>query len=133
MVATGRSPATKAVAAVICPLFENVIPETVAPVTLFDRDKTPDPLTLNPVPTETPPTALLVAKGRSLAPRATVERISPWALNVIPERVPAVITLLIPRFPDATFNERSRLEVFNFAGVIVASLIFVAPSKPVFS
>jgi hypothetical protein len=42
-----------------------------------------------------------------------------------------VITLLIPRFPLATFNERSRLEVFNFAGVIVASLIFVAPSKPV--
>ena len=41
------------------------------------------------------------------------------------------MTLLIPRFPLATFNERSRLEVFSFAGVILASLIFVAPSKPV--
>ena len=104
VVAVGRSPATKPVAAVICPLFENVIPETVAPVTLFDRDKTPDPLTLNPVPTETPPTALLVAIGRSLAARATVEVMSPWALYVIPERVAAVMTLLIPRFPLATFN-----------------------------
>ena len=64
-------------AAVICPVFENVIPETVAPVTLFDKDKTPDPLTLKPVPTETPPTALLVAIGRSLAPRAAVEVTSP--------------------------------------------------------
>ena len=50
---------------------------------------------------------------------------------MIPERVAAVIVLLIPRFPDATFNERSRLEVFNLAAVIVASLIFVAPSNPV--
>ena len=49
----------------------------------------------------------------------------------MPERVAAVIVLLIPRFPLATFNERSRLEVFNFAGVILASLIFVAPSNPV--
>ena len=75
-----------------------VIPLTVAPVTLFVRDNAPAPLTVNPVLTETPPTALEVARGRSLAPRAAVEVISPWALNVIPERVPAVITLLIPRF-----------------------------------
>ena len=50
---------------------------------------------------------------------------------MIPERVPAVITLLIPRFPLAILSDLSRLEEFNFAGVIVASLIFVAPSKPV--
>ena len=43
---------------------------------------------------------------------------------MIPERVAAVIVLLIPRLPLATFNERSRLEVFNFAGVIVLSAIF---------
>ena len=44
---------------------------------------------------------------------------------MIPERVAAVIVLLIPRFPLATFNDRSRLEVFNFAGVIVPSAILV--------
>ena len=45
---------------------------------------------------------------------------------MIPDRVaaPPLTTLFIPRFPLATFNERSRLEVFNFAGVIVASAIF---------
>ena len=48
-------------------------------------------------------------------------------LYVIPDRVaaPPVTALLIPRFPLATFNERLRLEVFNLAGVIVPSLIFV--------
>jgi hypothetical protein len=40
-----------------------------------------------------------------------------------------VTALLIPKFPLATFNERSRFEVFNFAAVIVASVIFV-PAIP---
>ena len=57
--------------------------------------------------------------------------INPCALYVIPERVAAVIALFIPRFPLATLIERSRFDVFNFAGVIDASLILVAPSKPV--
>ena len=42
-------------------------------------------------------------------------------MNVIPERVPAVMTLLIPRFPDATFNDLSIFPVANFAAVIVPS------------
>jgi len=51
--------------------------------------------------------------------------INPCALYVIPERVAAVTVLLIPRFPLATLIERSRFDVFNFAGVIVPSAIFV--------
>ena len=47
-----------------------VIPLTVAPVTLLVSDKAPAPLTLKPVPTDTPPTADVVARGRSEAPRA---------------------------------------------------------------
>ena len=54
-----------------------VIPETVAPVTLLVRDNAPAPLTLNPVPTETPPTADVVATGKSPAARATVPVINP--------------------------------------------------------
>ena len=100
------------------------MPETVAPVTLVASVKTPEPLTLKPVPTETPPTALEVATGRSAAARATVPVMSPWALNVIPDRVAAVIVLLIPRFPLAILIDLSRLEEFNFAGVISPSFIF---------
>ena len=43
---------------------------------------------------------------------------------------PPVTALLIPKFPLATFNERSRFDVFNLAAVIVASVIFV-PEMPV--
>ena len=53
------------------------MPETVAPVTLVASVKTPDPLTLKPVPTETPPTAEVVATGKSPAARATVPVIRP--------------------------------------------------------
>jgi hypothetical protein len=51
---------------------------------------------------------------------------------VIPFRAdaPPVTALLIPKFPLATFNERSRFDVFNLAAVIVASVIFV-PEIPV--
>ena len=96
-------------------------------VTLLVIDNAPAPVTLKPAPTETPPTAEVVALGKSLAARATVEVINPSALYVIPERVaaPPETALLIPRLPLATFNERSRLEVFNFAGVIVPSAILV--------
>jgi len=57
-----------------------VIPLTVAPVTLFVRDKAPEPLTVKPVLTETPPTAEVVATGKSPAARATVPVINPCAL-----------------------------------------------------
>ena len=105
----------------------------VLAVTLLVIDKAPAPVTLKPAPTEIPPTADAVATGRSAAARATVPVIKPCALYVIPDRVeaPPLTALFIPRFPEATFNERSRLELFNLAGVILASLIFVAPSKPV--
>ena len=58
--------------------------------------------------------------------------IKPSALYVIPLRAeaPPVTALLIPKFPLATFKERSRFEVFSLAAVIVPSVIFV-PAIPV--
>ena len=80
MVAAGISEADNPVAAVICPWLLKVIPETVAPVILLAIDKAPAPVIANPAPTETPPTAEVVAIGISLAASATTSVIKPYAL-----------------------------------------------------
>ena len=106
-----------------------VIPDLVAPVTVLFIDNAPAPVTAKPPAdaTLTPPTANVVDIGKSLATNAAVPVINPCALYVIPflTDAPPVTALLIPKLPDATFNDLSILDVFNLAAVIVPSVIFV--------
>ena len=96
----------------------------VTAVTLLSTVRTPEPLTAKPAPTETPPTALVVARGISEAGIVEVPVMSPSALNEIPACVPAppLTALLIPKFPPETFKERSKFEVFNLSAVIVPAV-----------
>ena len=47
--------------------------------------------------------------------------------------MPAVIALLIPRFPEDTFSDLLMLAVANFAAVIVPSVILASVTAPVAS
>ena len=81
-VASGRSPATNAVVAVINPSSLKVIPDIVAAVIVLSIDSSPLPDTVNQpvVGTLIAPTAVVVASGKSLATNAVVDVINPSAL-----------------------------------------------------
>ena len=78
-VAFGKSEAARVAVPVICPKLLKVTFVAVAPVVVAAIDNAPVPLTVNPpdVGTETPPTAVAVATGKSLATRAVVAVIKP--------------------------------------------------------
>ena len=81
-VAFGKSEAARVAVPVICPKLLKVTFVAVAPVVVAAIDKAPAPVTESPpvLTIETPPTAVAVATGKSLATSAVAAVIKPCAL-----------------------------------------------------